>query len=491
MAVDFTQSGWQYSNRTTSGGTLSDVVGGACNNYTSGSGGTHPSSAMPNAVTYNGKAYQVAKAYYVSASGAIRGAYQSNLLTYIDTVAINSVCTDVSYAFRNAILLQGNVKVASNPTKYVDTFKGTTKPIYVVRTSASATHRASWRTIASQYPNVHYEADDNPNPRVTLSVIRVTANGSTTQSQRGTWAYLTAKVNYYNAYLPVGWTYTKSITTTLDGNAVTPSWSGDSGTIHAWVDLGDTSRHDIGVACIATIKDESNGTRATHTSGTATQIIPRAFATMDVLAGGEGVAFGMFATVAGLWSGFKAYFQDDVRFNAEVYLKDKANTVRQAFDYVHPVGSLYETSDSNFDPNATWGGTWSLATSKQVYVTDEGTDGIWTYRKWSDGIAECWGIQEVQSSAFASWGTGYYSTSYSQPTFPANLFIETPTVSALNQSGADAYVTHSGAVTANTVGSVYLTRPSNSSASTYTIGYIAKGRWSSTPAYKYIWERTA
>lgn len=28
-------------------------------------------------------------------------------------------------------------------------------------------------------------------------------------------------------------------------------------------------------------------------------------------------------------------------------------------DMVHPVGSYYETSDATFDPNATWGGTWT------------------------------------------------------------------------------------------------------------------------------------
>ena len=24
------------------------------------------------------------------------------------------------------------------------------------------------------------------------------------------------------------------------------------------------------------------------------------------------------------------------------------------------------------------------------YIVEQGTSGIWTYRKWSDGIAECW-----------------------------------------------------------------------------------------------------
>lgn len=35
---------------------------------------------------------------------------------------------------------------------------------------------------------------------------------------------------------------------------------------------------------------------------------------------------------------------------------------------VYPVGSYYETSDASFDPNVTWGGTWSLETAGKVHI---------------------------------------------------------------------------------------------------------------------------
>lgn len=35
----------------------------------------------------------------------------------------------------------------------------------------------------------------------------------------------------------------------------------------------------------------------------------------------------------------------------------------------YPVGSYYETSDSSFDPNVSWGGTWLLETAGQVHVS--------------------------------------------------------------------------------------------------------------------------
>ena len=38
-------------------------------------------------------------------------------------------------------------------------------------------------------------------------------------------------------------------------------------------------------------------------------------------------------------------------------------------DMFYPVGSYYETSDSTFDPNVAWGGTWVLETAGQVHVS--------------------------------------------------------------------------------------------------------------------------
>ena len=39
-------------------------------------------------------------------------------------------------------------------------------------------------------------------------------------------------------------------------------------------------------------------------------------------------------------------------------------------------------------------------------VIEQGTSGIWTYRKWSDGTAECWGSKDI-SGSYSSWGNAY------------------------------------------------------------------------------------
>ena len=49
--------------------------------------------------------------------------------------------------------------------------------------------------------------------------------------------------------------------------------------------------------------------------------------------------------------------------------KDKTGIIRALFDFFYPIGSYYETSESDFDPNVTWGGTWSLELAGQVHVS--------------------------------------------------------------------------------------------------------------------------
>lgn len=37
------------------------------------------------------------------------------------------------------------------------------------------------------------------------------------------------------------------------------------------------------------------------------------------------------------------------------------------------------------------------------YIVEKGTSGIWTYRKWSDGIAECW--CSTNGNVISGWST--------------------------------------------------------------------------------------
>ena len=59
------------------------------------------------------------------------------------------------------------------------------------------------------------------------------------------------------------------------------------------------------------------------------------------------------------------------------------------------------------------------------YVTAQGTSGIWTYRKWASGVAECWGqYTETKSPYTSTMGAFGYVTN--NIAFPKSLFVAAP-----------------------------------------------------------------
>ena len=53
------------------------------------------------------------------------------------------------------------------------------------------------------------------------------------------------------------------------------------------------------------------------------------------------------------------------------------------------------------------------------YIVEQGTSGIWTYRKWNSGIAECWGTEK--KTATVTYQEFIMS-------YPSGLFSETPLI---------------------------------------------------------------
>ena len=152
-------------------------------------------------------------------------------------------------------------------------------------------------------------------------------------------------------------------------------------------------------------------------------------------------------------------------------------------DLFYPTGSCYETQDSTFNPNTAWGGTWSLASSTNIYVVEENTSDIWTYRKWSDGMAECWGNYNKTLS-------GSSQTNEVFITFPF-AFIEQPscTVSLL-AGGANYYHVHRVSQSALTEIRLFFAN-TYSGQTTLTAEMYIKGKWTNDTTTYYRWLRTA
>lgn len=62
------------------------------------------------------------------------------------------------------------------------------------------------------------------------------------------------------------------------------------------------------------------------------------------------------------------------------------------------IGQTYGAGDGNT--------TFNLPDmSDNPYVIEEGVSGIWTYKKWSDGTAECWGTSDLGTPSWLTYFT--------------------------------------------------------------------------------------
>lgn len=63
-------------------------------------------------------------------------------------------------------------------------------------------------------------------------------------------------------------------------------------------------------------------------------------------------------------------------------------------------------------------------------IAEQGTSGIWTYRKWASGVAECWGAITISGKAVnTAWGSLWESANITIPDWPF-AFTAVPTVTA-------------------------------------------------------------
>lgn len=107
------------------------------------------------------------------------------------------------------------------------------------------------------------------------------------------------------------------------------------------------------------------------------------------------------------------------------------------------------------------------------YIVEQGTSGIWTYRKWNSGIAECWTTSTLNTTgtfwANVMGGHGFY-VNYN---FPSGLFSSNPAITGNGRTGTGGgFVFCSGSrtdVTAYVIG--------NQDVSNLTLEIFAKGKW--------------
>lgn len=150
-----------------------------------------------------------------------------------------------------------------------------------------------------------------------------------------------------------------------------------------------------------------------------------------------------------------------------------ANRVQIAEPYNKPNASHYRRMYIS-------GSGWT-AWVKTPIIVEEGTSGIWTYRKWSNGKAEVFGKIPISalavSTALGSWyrSAVVSGSSYRYPlTFASIPVVNTDYVTS-NGTGGMMWLTTQGTTTAPP--DFYIIRPTSSSGVTGSVNVRVEGTW--------------
>lgn len=181
----------------------------------------------------------------------------------------------------------------------------------------------------------------------------------------------------------------------------TISASGTNGNVNAIV--GGNYSIDNGYVLNINVTDSKGGA-----STYQIYLESKAF-TIDFKAGGKGVAFGMPASEDGFHVDFPAHFYQAIKCDVGIQSEEGSIGAREIIgDFIKAYDELIVGDDSVND-----------------FVVAQGRSGIWTYRKWRSGFAECWCTTSNNVAANTKWGNAFYST-YLQGGYPLPFtFIET------------------------------------------------------------------
>lgn len=110
------------------------------------------------------------------------------------------------------------------------------------------------------------------------------------------------------------------------------------------------------------------------------------------------------------------------------------------------------------------------------HVVEQGSSGIWTYRKWNSGLAECFGSQPVTSMAVSTaWGALYCSARITMPSFPFT-FKAVPQVNLSWNGAYTALIDGALGVTTTSSGYTFILRADSATLSG-SVAIQAIGKW--------------
>ena len=415
---------------------------------------------IPNSVTYMGYCFY-------------------GCTSFNKSITIPSSITDIRYCFRNCTSLTGAIRINSNPGSYTDMFKDTVKEIVLL---GSSTLLNSFATTANNH-NVYVwtltaqptaNRDNNVGTSANLSVKVQSYAISNSNIIRAIKVYEDDSINPLNNL-----TWDKQFTIDENPKTFTTTITG--------IDENTTVTYRIQV-------EDNYGV-----SSFREVIVPTNYYTIDFLSGGKEISFGEKAAESDLnkykllytepsdWdSNWTNYYQ--ITNDEYVPVTGDSAPTFTTNTYYRKIESLFkckmETAFDDMDSNEfadfmsdlDISGS-ELETTQADWIVEQGVDGIWTWRKWQSGIAECWGdTGEITLTNYTTIGTFLYGYNTSVQ-FPTNLFVSKPivTYSAYVGNGFALTGTETQSITTSAVSLYALCTATGSKTTIWQVS--AKGRW--------------
>lgn len=272
----------------------------------------------------------------------------------------------------------------------------------------------------------------------------------------------------------------------------------DTFTFSATDNRGNTATKNVQVTLVPYVKLTCSvkSSSGISTSGTATvtvsgQYYRGSFGSRSNSLSISARAVGNYGTSTSYYSSGITYGEDSYTATLTFYnlnYQDSYSFVATASDSVMSISSqesgavtgttVFDWSKNDF--------AFNVPVTIQGYdvptIVDEGTSGIWTYRKWSSGIAECWGTLEFTADVATSTNANWFSSGELTNTnisFPFT-FVERPMVNAqttpTGQSWCIVFPSNTTGSTTKT-GSYQLMSTTSKTAGKHLISYDVKGWW--------------
>lgn len=315
---------------------------------------------------------------------------------------------------------------------------------------------------------------------------------------------------------------TYTTTFKLDNSVISPDHGDVSGlssgteyTVY-FVNLDGEASHTLTM----TATDRAGGV------GTAQLVIPTIHITIEFNDSGKGIAFGKTSEKDAFECDWDAEFNKDVSVEGELQAKHIArldyyngknfNNLIYNTGYYTGTAAPSSTGCTNYPANVTGvlevisqmaqntttGNWWGFAyqTYKthegKIYnrsyysdkgwtdwvmqdnIVEQGTSGIWIYRKWSSGLAECWGVSDaITQTTSTDWNIMTSNTGTPAISYPftfKNPPVVSPSVHIHN--GNFWLVTMSAGTTTQTP-TYQIARGKSATTITFKLGYYVFGQW--------------